>query len=113
MVAIDRLVQEANAALTDPSVQAQVRQMHADDVPLVDMVRQLGLDGDLTPEIIDLLDGLPAETVAGIRQSILDMLDNGGTVMPLDCGVATAELAAVTVQVVVRDAPTIVVRATG
>jgi hypothetical protein len=86
------LVVATNQALTDSDVQAQVRQMHADDMPLLEMVDALGLGGNLTPEIRGVLQDLSPDVVASIRQATLDALDNGRTQMPLACGISDADL---------------------
>jgi hypothetical protein len=78
------LVVATNQALTDSDVQAQVRQMHADDMPLLDMVDALGLGDFMTDEIRAVLQDLSPDVVAGIRQATLDALDAGRTEMPLD-----------------------------
>jgi hypothetical protein len=86
------LVQATNQALTSSQVQAQVREMHAEGRPLLEMVDALGLGGNLTPEIRAVLQDLSPDVIAGIRQATLDALDNGRTQMPLACGITDAEL---------------------
>ena len=93
MVAIAPIVQASNEALRNPEVCARVREMHAEDTPLLDMVDALGLDDDMTPEIRAVIQGLSPDVVASIRQAMLEMLDNGETVMPIECGMSDAELA--------------------
>jgi hypothetical protein len=90
---IDRLVVATNDALADPEVQARVREMHAADTPLLDMVDALGLSGNMTPEIRAVLQGLSPDVVAGIRRATLDALNDGRTEMPLDCDLTEAEVA--------------------
>ena len=113
MVAVSELVVATNRALMDPDVQAQVREMHAEDMPLLDMVDALGLGGDMTPDVRAVIQGLSPDVVAGIRHATLETLDNGGTEMPIDCGITDAELASgVDVDVVQSSVvPTICVRA--
>jgi hypothetical protein len=86
------LVVATNQALTSPQVQAQVREMHAEGRPLLEMVDALGLSGNMTPEIRAVLQDLSPDVVASIRQATLDALDNGRTQMPLACGITDAEL---------------------
>jgi hypothetical protein len=93
MVATAALVVATNEALTDPDVQEQVRQMHAKGTPLLEMVDKLNLAGDMTPEIRAVIESLSPDVVAGIRQATLATLDNGGTEMPIDCGITDAQLA--------------------
>jgi hypothetical protein len=81
-----------NAALAEPAFRERVRQMHAQGLPLVQMVEALGLDGDLTARIREILDGLPADVVAGIRSATLEMLDSTRHEMPVVCTVPTAAL---------------------
>jgi hypothetical protein len=94
MVLETRLVVATNDALADPEVQVRVREMHAEDTPLLDMVDALGLGDDMTPEIRAVLQGLSPDVVAGIREATLDALDNGRTEMPLDCDITEAEVVA-------------------
>jgi hypothetical protein len=93
MVRLHSLVVATNAALTDPEVQARVREMHDEEMPLLDMVDELGLGRDMTPEIRAVIQGLSPDVVAGIRRATLEALDNGGTEMPLDCAITEAEVA--------------------
>ena len=113
MVLADSLVVATNDALTNPDVQARVREMHAQDMPLLDMVDALGLGDDMSPEIRAVIQGLSPEVVAGIRQATLDALDNGRTEMPLDCDITEAQVASGIDVGVVQSAvgPTIKVRA--
>ncbi len=112
MVLADSLVVATNDALTNPEVQARVREMHAADMPLLDMVDALGLGDDMSPEIRAVIQGLSPDVVAGIRQATLDALDNGRTEMPLDCDITEAEVASGIDVDVVRSAvgPTIQIR---
>lgn len=87
------LVLATNDALRDPEVQARVRQMHAENMPLLDMVDALGLGGDMSAEIRAVLQGLAPDVVAGIRQATLDALNGERTQMPLDCAITDAEVA--------------------
>ena len=112
MVATAPLVVATNDALANPEVQARVREMHAADTPLLDMVDALGLSDDMTPETRGVIQGLSPDVVAGIRQATLEALDGGRTKMPIDCGITDAELASgVDVDVVQSaEGPTIHVR---
>ncbi len=112
MVLAAALVVATNDALTNPEVQARVREMHAEDIPLLDMVDALGLGDDMTPEIRAVIQGLSPDVVAGIRQATLEALDNGRTEMPLDCAITESEVASGIDVDVVQSAvgPTIQVR---
>jgi hypothetical protein len=86
------IVIDANAALTNPATRDQIRAMHAQGLPLLQMVDQLGLAGVLSPEVRAILEGLPADVVAGIRQATVAMLDSTEFVMPIDCRVTQNDL---------------------
>ena len=105
----DALVLAANVALADPNVQLTVRQMHQEDgVPLVQMVEALGLDDDMSDRIREIVEQLPPDVVAGIRQATLTMLDADQDQLPVDCSVTQDELASgtpVTVDVVATQGP--------
>jgi hypothetical protein len=92
MVPSNTLVQAANKSLANKDFRDRVRQMHAEGYALVDMVEALGLEDDMTKRIREILLGLPADVVAGIRKATLEMLDSGNFVMPLECSVTDAEL---------------------
>jgi hypothetical protein len=82
----------ANKALADKDFRDSVRQMHAEDYPLVKMVDALGLEEDMTERIRQILVDLPPGVVEGIRKATLEMLDSSDYVMPLDCTVTDEEL---------------------
>jgi hypothetical protein len=86
-------VVQTNAALADPANRERVRQMHAQGLPLVDMVEALGLDASLTPELREIISNLSPDVVESIRQATLEMLDRGENAMPLDCLVSDADIA--------------------
>ncbi len=86
------IVIAANNSLSDPQFRDRVRQMHAEQVPLTQMVDALGLDKECIPQVRQILEDLDPEVVAGIRAATLAMLDSGEYIMPLDCNVTTAEL---------------------
>lgn len=86
------LVIAVNQALGDPNFRDSVRQMHAENYPLVSMVEALGLDDDLSDQIRQILEGLAAEVIQGIRAATLAMLDTTTYAMPLRCSVTDAQL---------------------
>jgi hypothetical protein len=92
MVPSNTLVMAANRSLSNPDFRDSVRQMHAENYPLVDMVEALGLEDDMTARIRAILVDLSDDVVAAIRKATLDMLDSGNFVMPLECSVTDAEL---------------------
>ena len=81
----DALVVSANAALADPNVQASIREMHAQGLPLVQMVEALGLGGTMSARIREILEGLPPDVVEGIRQATLTALQEPLPTLPVDC----------------------------
>jgi hypothetical protein len=102
-----------NAALADPDVRAQIRRLHAEGASLVSMVEALGLDGQMSGAIRSIVDGLPEDVVAGIREATLAMLDSDTHLMPLDCTVTDTQVedgAAVDVDVVQDPSPMIRIR---
>lgn len=96
----EALVIAVNAALADPVFRERVTQMHADGMPLIQMVEALGLAADLTDRIRQALLGLPPEVEAGIRAATLEMLDGTSYQMPLDCTAGRDQPVAVDVAVV-------------
>ena len=93
MALFTELVVQTNAALAEPANRDRVREMHAQGLPLVDMVDALGLSGALTPELRATISDLPPDVVEEIRQATLEMLDRGESEMPLDCSVSDADIA--------------------
>jgi exoribonuclease R len=93
MVPSDPLVTAANRALKDANVRASIRQMHAQDYPLVKMVEDLGLEDDMTAQVRQIILDLPPKAVEEIRQATLQMLDQVDKMddtskkysMPLEC----------------------------
>lgn len=100
MLPTNALLMAANQALGDPAVRDQVRQLHAQNAPLLDMVSALGLDASMSNRIREILSSLAPDVVLGIRQATLDMLDRGETAMPVECTVTDAQLDAGTPVVV-------------
>jgi hypothetical protein len=100
------LVIAGNERLKDQTFRTRLREMHENKAPLVQIVEDLGLGGDLTPQLRKILEGLSPATVDDIRRAMLDMLDRQEQTMPLDCSVTEEQLdggAAVQVQVVTTD----------
>ena len=92
MIPTNALVMATNKSLADKNFRESVRQMHAENYPLIDMVDALGLEEDMTVRIREILEELPEDVVEGIRKATLEMLDSKVYVMPLDCTVTDGEL---------------------
>ena len=86
------LLMAANAALADPTFRESIRQMHAGGYPLVQMVEALGLDDEMSARIRQILEELPPDVVAGIREATLEMLNGTNYVMPVICTVPETAL---------------------
>jgi hypothetical protein len=87
----------------DEAFRQQIRDLHARQAPLTEMVEALGLEGEMSDAVREILAGLDAAQIDGIRKATLDMLDRAGTQMPLDCNLSKTEIdrgAPVTVAVV-------------
>ena len=95
------IVVSANAALAEPATRERVTQMHAAGDSLVSMVEALGLPPD--ENVRRILEALPPEVVAGIREATLAALASDAG-LPIDCAVTEAQLTAgQAVDVVVAD----------
>jgi hypothetical protein len=81
-----------NSRLADESFRQQIRTMHADQTPLVDMVEALGLTREMSGEVRAILEGLGKAEVEGIRKATLEMLDRAENQMPLDCDLSQSEI---------------------
>jgi hypothetical protein len=103
---VNSLVLAGNEGLKDPNFRSSLRQMHENKVPLVQIVENLGLDGDMSPQVRQILEDLDPTVVDGIRQAMLAMLDRQDQTMPLACTVTQQQLDAgtpVVVEVVTAD----------
>ena len=89
----DVLVRAANKLLEDPSAREQIRQMHESGRSLIQMVDDLGLDGDMHESVREVLEGLSPEVVRGIREATLEVIDRKDDhAMPLNCTVNSDDL---------------------
>jgi hypothetical protein len=87
------LISQINMRLSsDAAFAQQIREMHGASVPLLDMVDQLGLAGEMSDAVRAIVQRLSATDVSAIRQATLDMLDRGGTDMPVDCNLAQNDI---------------------
>jgi len=76
----------------DPGFAQQIRAMHGDNVPLLDMVDQLGLAGEMSAAVRNIVQQLPPADIAAIRQATLAMLDRAENQMPVDCDLSQREI---------------------
>ena len=101
------LITMVNAQLqADPDFVQRIRDLHAAETPLLDMVHELGLGGELTEPVRAVVEQLSPDEVAAIRRATLDMLDRAEHQMPVDCNLSQVQIdsgAAVTVAVVPND----------
>ena len=109
------LITEVNRRLADAAFRDQLRTMHANQTPLIEMVDALGLSGEMSGAVRAIVEQLPSDVVAEIRQATLAMLDTKTLAMPVDCNLTEAAIddgTPVTVAVVdEKNRPTILVRA--
>jgi hypothetical protein len=98
------LITMVNAQLrADPDFVQRIRELHAAETPLLDMVDQLGLGASMTEPVRAILRHLSPDDVAAIRRATLDMLDRAENQMPVDCNLSQRQIdegAPVTVAVV-------------
>jgi hypothetical protein len=95
------LVTVVNSRLSDDGFRQQIRDLHAKQASLVEMVEALGLSAEMSGEVRRVLQGLPRAEVDDIRAATLEMLDRHENAMPLDCDVPeTAVGAKIAVSVV-------------
>jgi hypothetical protein len=69
----------AQQLLSDPTVRAQVLQMHQQNVPFLDMADQLGIGGLFVGPLRDAIAGLTNDEVALIRKAFVDAIGRAGT----------------------------------
>jgi hypothetical protein len=81
------LVTVVNSRLADAGFRDQIRQLHAKQASLVDMVEALGLTSEMSGDVRAVLEGLSKADVDAIRAATLEMLDRNENQMPLDCNV--------------------------
>jgi hypothetical protein len=109
------LITAVNQRFADEGFRDRVRTMHASQTPLLEMVETLGLGGEMSDAVRQIVEDLSPDVVEGIRQATLEMLDAATRVMPVDCNLSQTEIdrgAAVDVSVVDEENQrTILVRA--
>jgi len=59
--------------------------MHANQVPLLEMIDRLGLTPDMSGAVRAIVGALGPDEVAKIRAATLEMLDRAENAMPVDC----------------------------
>jgi hypothetical protein len=83
------LITLVNAQLrTEPDFVQRIRDMHAAEMPLLDMVDQLGLARDMSDPVRAIVQQLSPSDVVAIRRATLDMLDRAEHLMPVDCNLS-------------------------
>ncbi len=87
-----QLPQDAARVWSDPSVRERILRMHADNVPLTDMVDAVGLTGALEADgLRAAIENLTPAEVAAIRAVFLAEAEKagpaGGANFPVDCRV--------------------------
>lgn len=101
---------------SDEAFRQQIRDLHARQAPLIEMVEALNLEGEMSDAVRKIVAGLGPAEVQGIRKATLEMLDRAETQMPVNCNLSQTQIdggAPVTVAVVDESGvETILVRAT-
>lgn len=100
----------------DEAFRQQIRELHARQAPLIEMVEALGLEDQMSDAVRKIVAALGPVEVEGIRKATLEMLDRAGNQMPVNCNLSQSEIdggAPVAVAVVDEGGvETILVRAT-
>ena len=86
------LLMAVNARLADDGFRQQLRDMHANQTPLLDMVDSLGLAAEMSDAVRGVVAQLDPAAVQAIRKATLDMLDRAENGMPLDCKISQAQV---------------------
>jgi hypothetical protein len=86
------LLMAVNARLADDGFRQQVRDMHAKQTPLLDMVDSLGLAAEMSDTVRRVVANLDPAAVQAIRKATLDMLGRAENAMPLDCKISQAQI---------------------
>lgn len=86
------LLMAVNSRLEDAGFRQQLRDMHAKQTPLLDMVDALGLAAEMSDAVRGVVAQLDPGAVQAIRKATLDMLDRAENRMPLDCAISQAQV---------------------
>jgi hypothetical protein len=81
-----------NARLADESFRKRIREMHANQSSLLDMVDALGLAGEMSDAVRGVVAALRPDQIQAIRKATLDMLDRAESEMPLKCRLSQAQI---------------------
>jgi hypothetical protein len=81
-----------NTRLSEEAFREQIRTMHADQMPLLDMVDALGLTREMSGAVRSIVQRLGPAEVDAIRKATLEMLDRAENEMPLDCTVEQSDI---------------------
>lgn len=113
-----QLPQEAARLWADAGARDRILRMHADNVPLIDMVDAVGLTGALDADgLRAAIENLTPDEVAAIRAAFVAEAEKagaGGANFPVDCRVdAPTDTVSVTTVPAIGDSVTPVVRIDG
>ena len=86
------LLMTVNARLADDAFRQQIREMHANQSSLLDMVDSLGLAGDMSDAVRQVVSQLAPDQVEAIRSATLAMLDRAENQLPVDCSLSQAQV---------------------
>jgi hypothetical protein len=86
------LITVVNARLADDAFRTRLREMHAEERPLLDMVDELGLADEMSDAVRSVVAGLGPAEVEGIRRATLEMLDRAERRMPVDCNLSQSDI---------------------
>jgi hypothetical protein len=86
------LITIVNVRLADEDFRQEIRNMHANQASLLDMVEALGLSGEMSLAVRNIVAAVSPAEVEGIRQATLEMLDRAENVMPVDCNLSQTEI---------------------
>jgi hypothetical protein len=77
---------------SDDTFRQQIRDLHARQASLIEMVEALGLEGEMSDAVRKIVAGLAPAEVEGIRKATLDMLDRAETQMPVNCNLSQTQI---------------------
>jgi hypothetical protein len=86
------LLRLINQRLPVETFRQQIRELHARNTPLLEMVETLGLAAEMSPAVRGVVAGLSTDDVVAIRQATLEMLDRHENRMPVDCDLSEADI---------------------
>jgi hypothetical protein len=86
------LITMVNRRLADDAFRQQLRDLHARQAPLIEMVETLGLAAEMSDPVRKIVSELGPAEVEGIRRATLEMLDRAANEMPVDCNLSQHEI---------------------